>query len=534
MPQEKPFLMGSETEYSVAVTQPGVRPPMRPEQLAYMLVRGVNQISACLPDGTQGGGMFLQNGGRLYIDINGHPEYCTPECMTPEQVATYDRAGELILLALSQSVRVQGTETITVIKNNLTSVRPDTATFGNHESYTSWVDLPRAAEALMGHLVSRVAYAGAGCLSPYAGGTGFELSQRARHLVREIGSETTHSRAIFCTRIRKRSDVSQAGWTRAHLISKDSQRAPLGNYLTFGTTGLLFWILNHGGSVGTRLRPSRPVQALRTISHDPLFEQRVPLADRRKLTALEIQQEYLAECQAFAAKHELPAWGHAVLRCWEGVLTSLARDPIQLATRLDTYAKLLMLDHEVRRAGLMWPQVRDALALVDQLRKAAPRDIVFRALLAEEPNGLAEEDQTIYKELVSQVHAAGREALDRVRFVLRLQVLDQKYHELGGVYDRLVQQGHMEGTLSDPSDAERAVCDAPQGGRAAARAALVKQHHGQAGWLATWDSVIQGDTGEGYDLSDPFMSEPKPLALDEAPNEMSPTRRSLLRRLMSL
>ena len=75
-----------------------------------------------------------------------------------------------------------------------------------------------------------------------------------RHLVHDIGPETTHSRSIFCTRVRKTTDSSSSGWTRCHLIAKDSQRAPLGIYLTFGTTGLLFWILNHGGKVGRGLR----------------------------------------------------------------------------------------------------------------------------------------------------------------------------------------------------------------------------------------------------------------------------------------
>ena len=53
------------------------------------------------------------------------------------------------------------------------------------------------------------------------------------------------------------------GWIRAHLISKDSQRAPLGIYLTHGVTGLLIEMLNRGVAVGQGLALVDPVATLR-------------------------------------------------------------------------------------------------------------------------------------------------------------------------------------------------------------------------------------------------------------------------------
>jgi Pup-ligase protein len=513
----KPFLMGNENEYSVAVTGRGQSGPSA-EQLAVLLAHAAREHLICLPDATANGSVFLTNGGRFYIDFHAHPEYCTPECSTPEQIAAHDIAGERILLMLAAKLKAEWSIDLTIVKNNLSSVLPDTATFGNHESYVCWVDLSQAAEAMMAHLVSRLPYAGAGCLSAHPGGMGFELSQRARHLVRSVGEETTRDRAIFCTRVRKASDVSPKGWIRAHLISKDSQRAPFGNYLTFGTTGLLFWILNHGGSVGRRLQLVNPVQALRAISLDPWLKARVPLADGRKLTALEIQYEYLAECENFGARHELPPWSSGVLRCWREVLASLARNPMEQATRLDAYAKLLIMEHEVRRAGFSWTEVRNALMLLDDLRRKTSGDELIRALVAEVPGTVPADQQQAYAALLAHVRAAGPRALDHLRFAIRLQVLDFKYHELGGMYDRLALQGKMDSVVINSDDIQRAVTTAPPNGRASARGELVKTYHRKPDWGASWDFVIHGPSSVGFDLSDPFSADSQSTTFNRPAN----------------
>ena len=192
----------------------------------------------------------------MYREIGGKVEHATPECSSPEEVACYDKAGERILSRARFDLagdhpRCQ----VAIFKNNAGAIAPDDTTWGSHESYTCWVPIERAVKPLLGHLVSRLFYAGAGFLAYHSGGLGFELSQRARHLVQVTGNETTTSRPLFCTRVRKPSDASHAGWVRAHLICKDSQRCPFGIYLTFGTTGLLFHLLSTGRAVGEDLAP---------------------------------------------------------------------------------------------------------------------------------------------------------------------------------------------------------------------------------------------------------------------------------------
>src|ERR1700722_18588124 len=45
--------------------------------------------------------LVLGNGARFYND-HAHPEYCTPECGTLDELVAQDRAGERILMACAQ------------------------------------------------------------------------------------------------------------------------------------------------------------------------------------------------------------------------------------------------------------------------------------------------------------------------------------------------------------------------------------------------------------------------------------------------
>src|SRR6201996_53371 len=61
--------------------------------------------------------LVLGNGARLYND-HAHPEYCTPECSTLEELAAQDRAGERILMACARQLSAERGETVRLYKNN--------------------------------------------------------------------------------------------------------------------------------------------------------------------------------------------------------------------------------------------------------------------------------------------------------------------------------------------------------------------------------------------------------------------------------
>ncbi len=52
----------------------------------------------------QAQGVYLGNGSRLYLDAGHHPEFCTPECRSPEELVRWQLAGERTLAELAKEL----------------------------------------------------------------------------------------------------------------------------------------------------------------------------------------------------------------------------------------------------------------------------------------------------------------------------------------------------------------------------------------------------------------------------------------------
>ena len=104
--------------------------------------------------------LVLGNGARFYND-HAHPEYCTPECSTLDELVAQDRAGERILMACAQQLTKQRGYAVRLYKNN-TDFRGHS--YGCHENYLLPRSLPweRLAQGVQAFLVTRQIYAGAG------------------------------------------------------------------------------------------------------------------------------------------------------------------------------------------------------------------------------------------------------------------------------------------------------------------------------------------------------------------------------------
>lgn len=521
-----PFAQSTEIEFALSARVRNAR--VSPDRIHGLLTQAVKTLVAWLPDSRTETGIYLENGGRLYLDTGGHGEYAAPECTSPEQVALYDKAGEqLLTLARAEVLRQHPDMALTVAKNNVTPGYTGDATWGNHESHTCHVPPLEAAEKLIPFLVSRLPYAGSGCLSH----CGFEWSQRAAHIVNVISPDTTSGRAIFCTRVRNSNDYSSAGWWRAHLIVKDSQRLPLGIYLTFGATGLLFHLLNQGLPLpGKQLELADPVQALRQFSLDRELRTRVPLADGRRLTALEIQRKYLEACQHLLPRADLPEWALRVIDVWRETLEDLERDPRRLADRLDTCLKLSLFERALSREGVAWRELHEALMVLAQLRKL-PSPVVH-AVVAESSRELPAEQVARYEEALRSPDVR-RIGGDRLRLAARLQAIDLDYHMLGtGIFETLANGGSLDLTAASPADVTRALQTPPADTRAALRGRLVREHCGQTGWTCDWGFVARDSDPSSVATEDPFS--PMPTRGGSVPS--SPDRQrslsEMLRRLL--
>ncbi|QWC87046.1 proteasome accessory factor PafA2 [Nocardioidaceae bacterium] len=308
--------------------------------------------------------IVLTNGARLYVD-HAHPEYSTPECTNPRDVVLWDKAGETVIVEAARlAAQVPGSDPITLYKNNTDNKG---ASYGAHENYL--MKRSTSFAAIVRHLtpffVSRQVVTGAGRVGLMQDGRvhAFQLSQRADFFEVEVGLETTLKRPIINTRDEPHADPET--WRRLHVIVGDANLSEISTYLKVGTTALVLDMIE-AGAIDRDLRLADPVAALRAISHDPSLNLTVELRDGRRLTALQIQREYLEMARKHVAATQPDGADEQtedVLARWESVLDRLETDPMLLAEELDWVAKLKLLNSYRSRDGLDWDDPK--LHLID-------------------------------------------------------------------------------------------------------------------------------------------------------------------------
>jgi len=386
--------MGTETEYGISVPgQPGANAMVSSSQIvnAYQAAtsararrprwdfeeenplrdaRGFDLAreaadSSQLTDEDLGlANVILTNGARLYVD-HAHPEYSAPETTDPLSAVIWDKAGERVMAAAATAAAaIPGGQPIQLYKNNTDSKG---ASYGCHENYlmsraTPFADIVRH---LTPFFVSRQVVCGAGRVSLGADGrdSGFQISQRADFFEVEVGLETTLKRPIINTRDEPHADPEK--YRRLHVIIGDANLSEISTYLKLGTTALVLAMIEDR-FLAADLGIEAPVSELRQVSHDPTCKHLITLRDGRRMTAVQLQMEYLELARKYTEDRyggdtdELTA---DVLDRWESVLTRLAEDPLLTARELDWTAKLEVLNGYRNRDGLAWSHPR--LQLVD-------------------------------------------------------------------------------------------------------------------------------------------------------------------------
>ena len=127
---------------------------------------------------------------------------------------------------------------------------------------------------------------------------GFQLSQRADYFEVEVGLETTLKRPIINTRDEPHADPEK--YRRLHVIIGDANLSEISTYLKVGTTALVLAMIEDGLPRRLDLSVHRPVRALHAVSHDPSLQAPGPTSrDGRRLTALQLQMEYLEQARKY-------------------------------------------------------------------------------------------------------------------------------------------------------------------------------------------------------------------------------------------
>lgn len=284
--------------------------------------------------------LALGNGGRFYND-HAHPEYCTPECATAEDLAEHDRAGDMLVHSCAQGLAGKLGTGVKLYKNNTDF---DGHSYGCHENYLipralPWQDLARGIQAF---LVTRQVFAGAGKFGVEAEDrflrAGFQISQRADFFSELQSVETMQRRPLINTR--DEPHANRELYRRFHVILGDSNMSSFATRLKAGVTALVLEAIIR--------RPEEPwpvlehpLEALKSISRDPDFQWSVAAADPALRTALDVQRAYLAGVRQFAdLSSESPK---AIVRDWEQVLEDLQNDPMRCRDRIDWAAKLHLI-----------------------------------------------------------------------------------------------------------------------------------------------------------------------------------------------
>lgn len=304
--------------------------------------------------------IVLTNGARLYVD-HAHPEYSSPECISPRDAALYDAAGVVVMERAAEAVGRFGERAALQLYKNNTDNKG--ASYGTHENYLVERSVP--FESLVTHLtpffITRQIFVGSGRVGiGQIGDTpGFQITQRADYFEAEVGLETTMRRPIINTRDEPHADPDQ--WRRLHVITGDANVSEFATWLKVGTSSIVLSMIERGVTL-PEFAIAEPVEEMHRVSHDVTLGHRIRLVDGATTTAIDVQRAFANAARA-ACGPDADDETLAIIDAWLQVLEDLDTDPMRCADRLDWVAKLQLLEAYRQRENLDWDSPR--LQMID-------------------------------------------------------------------------------------------------------------------------------------------------------------------------
>jgi proteasome accessory factor A len=412
----------------------------------------------------------LVNGARYYVD-HAHPEYSCPEVTNVRDLVIHEKAGERIV-EMSRREATQllppGTE-ILLYKNN--SDRKGNS-YGCHENYLMdrRTSFKQIVEHLMTFLVTRQVYTGAGKVGSEnrAHPCQYQLTQRADFFETEVALDTMVKRPIINTRDEPHADREK--YRRLHVIVGDSNMSEYTIYLRNGATALLLSMIEDG-ALRRDLALRDPVRAIKEVSHDPSCKRELQLENGKRLSAVQIQREYLDMALRYVSGKSIDPITKDVLAKWEYVLEALERDPMELRREIDWVIKKALIEGFMERKGVDWESAQ-------------------------------------------------------------VSMLDLQYHDLRpekGLYFLLERQGRVERIVTD-AEIDAAVTEPPTDTRAYFRGQCLKRYPAEV-FGVNWDSISFGIGNEP--IKRVLMGEPLKGSKVHVEDllAISPTARDLVKNL---
>jgi proteasome accessory factor A len=302
--------------------------------------------------------------------------------------------------------------------------------YGAHENYLMdrRTSFKQVVEHLMPFFVTRQVYCGAGKVGSEnrSQSCDYQISQRADFFETEVALDTMVKRPIINTRDEPHADREK--YRRLHVIVGDANLSEYTIYLRSGATALVLSMIEDG-AIKKNLTLRDPVRAIKEVSHDPDCRKEIQLESGQKLTAVQIQLEYLEMARRYVASRSGEQEAEDVLEKWQHVLECLERDPMELDAKIDWVIKKALIEGFMERKSLDW-------------------------------------------------HAS------------RVQMLDLQYHDLRldkGLYYMLERQGRTERIATD-EEIIAAIHQPPEDTRAYFRGECLRRY-GSAVFGVNWDSI---------------------------------------------
>lgn len=304
-------IMGAETEY---VLQAG---PLYNGSLRPFFCKE-NFAKAGIKIHSDSANHWLYNGGLVYVDVNSHPEYATPECLGPREAAAAELVGVAIMQKLVETSKAKHNglfrSTGSILFDRETQGYK-VVTSGQHQSYLIPRTLVQESELLEGLVASDLAsriWAMTGTVRDK-----FILSQK----VFDIGGKPfdnglkrrTNAVNKPMASIPEDADIigdGQDDWARLEVRYADAGLSPTVRYLSFAMSSLVLRLAEHADMFKPdelrKVLLARPVTAAHTFAEDLSQTTTEVTQTEQRYSALDLQEKILELLHEMSERVDIP------------------------------------------------------------------------------------------------------------------------------------------------------------------------------------------------------------------------------------
>lgn len=305
---------------------------------------------------------FLENGARFYLDDE-HPEYSTPECLNPLDLVAQDKVSELIMMQalnlLNDYWRLEQK------RDDLKGIVHKNNSDGKNHSWGCHLNvlLDRKTVNSRGNLerfilnyvpfqIARLVLIGSGKLGAEnrRAKCNFQLSQRADFFEVLCSNDTTSRRPIF--NLRDEPHANPEKYFRLHDISTDSLMCEYSIFLKVALTQIVIAMIEDG-FWSENLFPRDPVEAIRRVSRDLKFKDKILLINGKSLTGMEILRVYLKRAKEYIKENNWDPIYNLAVKESETLLDQLEKDPLDLFGVLDWPTTFGILESNPDKADVL-------------------------------------------------------------------------------------------------------------------------------------------------------------------------------------